>query len=251
MKEVDLFMMQLSRGFYVKCDKCRYVHLINPDDLECESYSYERSMGMEVEYIFNGEIECEECNNFINFNIRGYEYPIGAFNYSSSDCDGGEFLGEPSPEILYELDEFYYDKAYEDYIRTEELLEYNENRIKDMSPRDFEFFVANIFRELGYSVKVTQSTRDGGKDIIATKAYPVPFSLIIECKHWRNKVDISVIRSVYGVQVSNKNFNKSVVVTSSTFTRDARKFADEQINQMTLWDIGDLLRLIEKYQISL
>lgn len=38
--------------------------------------------------------------------------------------------------------------------------------------------------------------------------------------------------------------NQSVVVTSSKFTRDARKFAEEQKTLMTLWDIDDLLELI-------
>ena len=34
-----------------------------------------------------------------------------------------------------------------------------------MTPRDFEFFVANIFEKLGFSVKITQATKDGGKYI--------------------------------------------------------------------------------------
>lgn len=38
--------------------------------------------------------------------------------------------------------------------------------------------------------------------------------------------------------------NQSVVVTSSKFTKDARKFAKERKNLMTLWDIDDLLELV-------
>ncbi|MBS7125532.1 MAG: restriction endonuclease, partial [Coprobacillus sp.] len=96
----------------------------------------------------------------------------------------------------------------------------------------------------GFSVKITQATRDGGKDIIATKADPMPYTLIIECKHWgeNHKVDVSVVRSVYGVQMAMQA-NQSVIVTSSRFTKDARAFAEEQQNLMTLWDIDDLLKL--------
>ncbi|MDZ5585149.1 restriction endonuclease [Enterococcus cecorum] len=51
-------------------------------------------------------------------------------------------------------------------------MEYNREKIKKISPREFVFFVADIFEKLGFSVKITQATRDGGKDIIATKAVP-------------------------------------------------------------------------------
>lgn len=51
------------------------------------------------------------------------------------------------------------------------------------------------------------------------------------------------MRSVYGVQTAMQA-NKSVVVTSSKFTKDARKFAEERQELMTLWDIDDLLKLV-------
>lgn len=41
--------------------------------------------------------------------------------------------------------------------------------IRNMNPRDFEVFIANIFSDNGYSTKVTQYTSDGGKDIIIKK----------------------------------------------------------------------------------
>ncbi len=114
-----------------------------------------------------------------------------------------------------------------------------------MSPREFEFFVGEIFEKLGYSVKTTKATRDGGKDIIATKSDPIPYTLIVECKHWgeKHKVDVSVVRSVYGVQTAMQA-NQSIVVTSSRFTKDARDFAEERKTLMTLWDIDDLIKLI-------
>lgn len=150
-------------------------------------------------------------------------------------------------EIEYEFDEYYDNYAYEQYIEAEYVLERNRERIQKMSPREFELFVGDLFQRVGYSVKITQRTRDGGRDIIATKAEPIPFTLIVECKHWgeNHKVNVSVVRSVYGVQ-SAEQANKSVIVTSSKFTRDARKFAEDQKELMTLWDIDDLLALIGK-----
>ena len=148
-------------------------------------------------------------------------------------------------EIEYEFDDYYYDAAFDEYEKAEAILEYNRNRIKNMSHREFEFFVADIFEKLGFSVKITKATRDGGKDIIATKSDPIPYTLIVECKHWGedHKVDVSVVRSVYGVQVATQA-NQSVIVTSSKFTKDAREFAEDRKNLMALWDIDDLLKLI-------
>ncbi len=205
-------------------------------------------MGEEVEYDFRGEICCDECHLWIDFSIRGYEYPVGAFNFSDSECHGGTFIVEPVVEIDYEFDFDYYDEAYAEYARAEHLLEYNREKIRGMTPREFEFFVAEIFERLGFTVKITKETRDGGKDIIATKSEPIPFTLIVECKHWgeNHKVDVSVVRSVYGVQMAMQA-NQSVIVTSSKFTRDAREFVQQRENMMALWDIDDLLRLILDY----
>ena len=238
-------MMHIPSDFYIRCDNCNHVSLIESDSLDCDTYSYERPMGEEIEYNFHGEICCEECCSWISFNIRGYEYPVGAFNFSDSECSGGEFIDEPVAEIKYEFDDYYYDEAFEEYEKAEAIIEYNRNRIRNMSDRDFEFFVADIFKKLGFTVKITPATRDGGKDIIATKSMPIPYTLIVECKHWgeKHKVDVSVIRSVYGVQMETQA-NQSVVVTSSKFTKDAREFAKERKNLMALWDIGDLLKLI-------
>ena len=239
--------MQISKDFYIKCDICGCVTQVQADSLDYDTASYERPMGEEIEYNFYGEICCERCHAWISFNIRGYEYPVGAYNFSDFDCQGGDFVSEPIVEIEYEFDEYYDNYAYEQYVEAENILERNRERVQRMSPREFELFVGDLFQRMGYSVKITQRTRDGGRDIIATKAEPIPFTLIVECKHWgeNHKVDVSVVRSMYGVQ-SAEQANKSVIVTSSKFTRDARKFAEEQKQLMTLWDIDDLLALIEK-----
>lgn len=237
--------MRLSENFYIKCNKCGHVSLVEADGLEYNTSTYDQAMGKEVEYNFFGEICCEKCSTLIDFNIRGYEYPVGAFNFLDFDSNGGRFEKEPILEIEYEFDDRYSDYAYDEYIEAESTIDYNKEQIKNMSSRDFEFFVGDIFEKLGFSVKITQTTRDGGRDIIATKAEPIPFTLIVECKHWRenHKVDVSVIRSIYGVQTAMQA-NQSIVVTSSRFTKDARKFAKERETLMALWDIDDLLKLI-------
>lgn len=238
-------MMQVSNDFYIKCKKCNHENLIKTNCLEYNTSTCERNMGPEIEYNFYGEICCENCNSWIEFNINGYEYPVGAFNYSNFDCKGGEFVIAPSVEIEYDFNDCYSDYAYEEYIKANSVLDDYRDQIINMSDREFEFFVGDIFKELGFTVKITKATHDGGRDIIATKAYPIPFTLIVECKHWSHKVGVSVVRSVYGVQTADQA-NKSIIVTSSEFTKGARKFAEERKSMMTLWDINDLLELVIK-----
>ena len=239
-------MMKVSGDFYVKCNNCGHITFVEADSLDYDTTSTERSMCAEVEYNFYGEFCCEGCGRDIEYNIRGYEYPVGAFNYSDSECHGGEFVDEPSADIEYEFDDYYSDYAYEEYIEADYILEQNRERIRNMTPREFELFVGEIFESLGFTVRVTKATRDGGSDIIATKADPFPFTLIVECKHWgeKHKVDVSVVRSLYGVQTAMQA-NQSVVVTSTRFTRDARKFAESRNTMMQLWDIDDLLKYVK------
>ena len=69
--------------------------------------------------------------------------------------------------------------------------------------------------------------------------------ILIECKKYGNKhkVGVELVRSLLGVQTDRKA-NKAVLVTSSTFTRDAKEFADRQNQLITLIDINDLLRMM-------
>lgn len=65
-------------------------------------------------------------------------------------------------------------------------------RIKLMSPRDFEAFCACLYRMLGYRAILTEATADGGKDVILEKNGEFTF---IECKHWKDCYDKNINES--------------------------------------------------------
>ncbi|HEV7240972.1 MAG TPA: restriction endonuclease [Thermoanaerobaculia bacterium] len=107
-------------------------------------------------------------------------------------------------------------------------------RLFDISPRKFEEIVAELFWKAGYEVELTRQTRDGGRDIIAlSKRMEVPLKLIIECKRYAptNKVTLALVQRLFGVKVAEAA-NKAILATTSTFTRDARVFANSH-----LWDL--------------
>jgi hypothetical protein len=105
-----------------------------------------------------------------------------------------------------------------------------------LTPRQFEEFMANLFKHLGYSVELTKPTRDGGVDLICVRSeHGIPFRLAVEVKRYQEGRPISVqmVRSFVG---ANEQFeaNKLVYVTTSSYTAPAMSFADNYASQLLL-----------------
>jgi restriction system protein len=97
----------------------------------------------------------------------------------------------------------------------------------NLTPRDFEKLVAALYQDIGYSVILTKPTHDGGIDIHAEKHQPTSKEkLVIQCKNYTSNISVDEIRNLLGVVTSTKS-TKGVLVTSSDFTNDAIKFANE------------------------
>lgn len=118
--------------------------------------------------------------------------------------------------------------------------------------RVFEELVAEIFKGFGYSVELTKRTRDGGKDIIALKKEnnSVKEKILIECKHWSNKVDVIPIRNLLGVAISQDELPTGVILaTTNKFTLDAQKIRVHGTIKIELErkDYDDIIEWIEQY----
>lgn len=243
----------LDNDLIIQCDECGLVHIIDKNSLDVNTYSYERNMGAEIEYDFVGECCCEKCGNSMSYTVRAYEYPVGALNYEDYESLGCTFVQTPSISVDY------YEFDYEDY--DEEIIAEvsracvnifriinDSEEIYNLSSREFEELVAELFSQQGFAVELTPETRDGGCDIIATKNIGgLPFMLLIECKKYakRNPVGVSLVRSLLGVQ-GDRKANKAVLVTTSRFTKSAREFAERQQHLISLMDISDLMEMINK-----
>ena len=60
----------------------------------------------------------------------------------------------------------------------------------------------------------------------------------------KEKIGVDIVRALYGVQTAERA-NKAIIVTSSCFTEDAQRFAEQQKTLIDLFDIDDLIRLME------
>lgn len=95
--------------------------------------------------------------------------------------------------------------------------------LKRMHPFKFEDYVAKLYKNMGYSVKQTKRTGDGGKDMIATKNGQTYF---VECKRYSDPINVHKMRDFVGACVLGGKDVKGIYVTTSSFTNDAKSAAN-------------------------
>jgi hypothetical protein len=155
-------------------------------------------------------------------------------------------------EILYSIKEpLLYTPAVlipfsDDLFRS---LAQNPHLLFQISPREFEEVVAEIFRRNGFDVKLTKRTRDGGKDIIAIyNKLNIETHFIIECKRWlHKKVSLGVVQRLLGVKIST-GAHKAILATTSTFTKDAIDFKlSHHLWDLELKDYSDITEWLRSF----
>jgi len=239
-----------------ECHKCKIKNTMPIDDfsIECTGGS-ERSMGAESIYELICELSCAKCGNNISLNFEASEYPSEILNFIIDNSTGANTLNEPRIEYLqefYQADDL--DLLWQSIPELITALKSNPKLIREISPREFEELIAEIFRKKGFEVELTKRTRDGGKDIIAisTDQLGIKNKYFIECKRYAedNKVGVEVVRALHGVKNMKEGPNKTVIATTSFFTKDARDFVDNEISSswdMTLADFDEIMKWINDH----
>ena len=110
--------------------------------------------------------------------------------------------------------------------------------------------MAEIYSKLGYKVERTQSTKDGGKDIIIRKPEILgDFIYYVECKKYSIKrpIGVGIIRSLAGT-IDADRVNGGILATTSFFSPDAKKFISEnKYNyRIQMHDYGVIRALLNK-----
>ena len=115
-----------------------------------------------------------------------------------------------------------------------------------MSWREFEMLVGEAFRLQGYRVVETGGGgADGGVDLLLTKGAE---RFLVQCKQWKAyKVGVEIVRELYGVMAA-RGAAGGFVVTSGSFTTEARAFADGR--NVKLIDGPRLFDMIKKARQS-
>jgi restriction system protein len=116
--------------------------------------------------------------------------------------------------------------------------------VRDLPWAEFEELVAEAYRREGYSVEHTGGAApDGGVDVVLRRNGQ---TTLVQCKHWKTwTVGVKIVRELRGVMAS-ENADYGIVVTSGTFTSEARVFAQE--NRISLVDGKELIALVRSVQ---
>jgi len=223
------------------CQHCNYNDSVPIEDFNSECIGgSERGMGDEHIHEISYEFDCAGCNTSISLIFEISEYPLNCLNFTLNKSIGAETIGEPS--IIHLQDIYNAEDLLLFYNSIKELmntLKTSPKLLHKITPREFEEVVTEIFRAKGFQVDLTQRTADGGKDIIAihTDALGIRNKYFIECKRYSkdNKVGVALVRALQGVKNTKDGPNKTILVTTSTFTSGAKKFVEHEASSK--WDI--------------
>ena len=166
----------------------------------------------------------------------------------------GYLRAQPSPSKLIYVDS----KPIEEQLIvvqdiTKELLSQlggQPNLIYQLEPRRFEELVARLLEDQGCEVTLTKRTRDGGYDIFGKiKSSIVSPVFLAECKRYapHNKVGVEVVRGLYAV-TEIQRANLGLVITSSSFTKDAVAEKMRIGNRIELKEFNDLCTWLVPYK---
>lgn len=114
--------------------------------------------------------------------------------------------------------------------------------------REFEHLVGEFFRRKGFNVEQRGgSDPDSGIDLVAGIGED---RYLVQCKHWRvQRVGVKVVREICGVAAA-EGAAGVFVVTSGTFTDEARRFVEENRIDIELIAGDQLRRMIQGLEIA-
>ncbi len=134
--------------------------------------------------------------------------------------------------------------------RLVDAIQKNHRAIYDLTPRQFEEFVAELMEKRGYRVDLTKATRDGGKDLIVANHRDIGnFIFYVECKRYApsNPVGVNLVRELAGAVLADR-VTAGIMVTSSYFSPDAVIFSSQLKHQLSLIDYLKLKEWINETQ---
>jgi peroxiredoxin family protein len=107
------------------------------------------------------------------------------------------------------------------------------NDIDIMTGEEFEYFLKDLFKKLGYDVQLTKLSGDQGADLIIERE----LRTAVQAKRYSNKVTNTAIQEVVSAK-KYYNTSRAMVVTNNYYTKSAKELA--KINDVELWNREDL-----------
>jgi restriction system protein len=127
------------------------------------------------------------------------------------------------------------------------------NILKSLPPAGFERICQRLLRESGFQqVTVTGKSGDGGIDgigVVQVNAF-VSFKVLFQCKRYQGAVAVSTVRDFRGAMSGRAD--KGIIMTTGTFTQDAKKEARRDgVPPIELVDGDRMVEMFEKQELGL
>jgi len=133
------------------------------------------------------------------------------------------------------------------FVEEEDVLSTLDQRqnLMELSPKEFEFLITNLFEKMGLETRQTQASRDGGVDCVAYDNRPIfGGKVIIQAKRYKHTVGVSAVRDLFGT-LQNEGASKGILVTTSGYGKAAFDFATGK--PLELLEGSHLLYLLEQH----
>ena len=121
-----------------------------------------------------------------------------------------------------------------------------QSNFSELNTREFEEFIADLFRRMGYNVQLLTHGSDYGGGVLAQKNSD---KILVQCKKLREEYNAGN-QDVQKTLASMWKYkaNKSVLITTSDFTAQAHEQAKD--TPIELWNKDILHKVVEKYYLS-
>jgi restriction system protein len=117
----------------------------------------------------------------------------------------------------------------------------------ELSPKEFEAFIQNLFTKMGYDTKLYRASGDGGIDCVAYDPHPITGGeFIVQAKLYTRTVRPTHVRDLWGT-VQHEGATKGIMITTSGYGPDSYKFAGGK--PLNLIDGSGLLSLCQQCDI--
>jgi hypothetical protein len=91
--------------------------------------------------------------------------------------------------------------------------------------KEFEFAVCRLLQQMGFEATITGYSQDGGVDLVATSPAPITGGrCVVQCKAWTAPIGEPILRDLFGTMHA-QGANKGILITTSSFTAAALRFA--------------------------
>jgi restriction system protein len=133
------------------------------------------------------------------------------------------------------------------FVTNENVLESLDARpnLMELTPKEFESLITNLFEAMGLETRLTQPSRDGGVDCVAYDSRPIfGGKVVIQAKRYKNTVGVSAVRDLFGT-MQNEGASKGILVTTSGYGQASHEFANGK--PLELIDGGNLLYLLQEH----